>query len=205
VLEDVGPQTVTAWATNISPGPPSESGQSVAFTVSSDDPTLFSAPPAVAPNGTLSYTPAADANGSAQVTITVHDDGGTAGGGADTSPPSTFTLTVDPVNDPPTFTAGPDQSALSLLGAQSVPGWAAGISPGPPDESGQSVTFTVTNDNSGLFSVQPAVSPNGTLTYTPAVLAIGSATVTVKAHDDGGNVGPGLDTSPPQTFTISIL
>jgi large repetitive protein len=178
----------------------------VTFTVSSDNPALFSAQPAVAPNGTLTFTPAADANGSATVIVTAHDDGGTAGGGVDTSAPSTFTLTVDPLNDPPVFTAGPNQSAVSLLGAQTVPGWATGITPGPANESSQTVTFTVTNDNPGLFSVQPAVAPNGTLTYTPAALALGSATVTVRAVDNGGNSGPGAsDTSAPQTFTITIL
>ena len=34
VAEDVSVQTVTAWATNISPGPASESGQTVDFIVS---------------------------------------------------------------------------------------------------------------------------------------------------------------------------
>jgi hypothetical protein len=201
----VGPRTVGAWATNISPGAPSESWQTVTFTVSSDQPAHFSAQPAIAADGTLSYTPAADANGVANVTVTAHDDGGTAGGGADTSAPSTFTLTVDPVNDPPVFTGGADLTYVLGVGAQSVPGWATGISPGPPDESAQNVTFIVSNDNSGLFTVQPAVAPDGTLTFTPALLALGSATVTVRAHDDGGNSGPGLDTSPPQTFTISII
>jgi large repetitive protein len=206
VYEDTGPQSVGAWATNVSPGPPSESGQTVTFTVSSDNPALFAAQPAVASNGTLTFTPAANTNGVANVTVTAHDDGGTAGGGVDTSAPSTFTLTVDPLNDPPTFNAGPNQSAVSLLGAQTVPAWATGITPGPANESGQTVSFTVTNDNPGLFSVQPAVAPNGTLTYTPAALALGSATVRVKAVDDGGKSGPGADdTSPAQTFTITIL
>jgi large repetitive protein len=206
VREDSGPQSVGAWATSVSAGPPSEAAQTVTFTVSSDNPALFSAQPGVGSNGTLTFTPAANANGVATVTVTAHDDGGTAGGGVDTSAPSTFTLTIDPLNDPPVFTAGPNQSVLSLLGAQSVAGWATGIAPGPANESSQAVTFTVSNDNPGLFSVQPAVAPNGTLTYTPALLAIGSATVTVQAVDDGGKSGPGAeDTSPPQTFTITIL
>jgi large repetitive protein len=204
VLEDASAQSVP-WATNISPGPPSEASQNVSFTVSSDNPALFSTQPAMAPDGTLTYTPDADANGAATVTVTAHDDGGTAGGGVDTSAPSTFTLTVSPVNDSPRFTAGPNQSVVSLLGAQSVPGWATGISPGPANESSQTVTFTVTNNNPGLFAVQPAVGANGTLTYTPTLLAVGSATVTVKAVDNGGTGSGGIDTSPPQTFTISIL
>lgn len=202
--EDDPAQTLNGWATNISPGPPGESGQTVTFTVSSDNPALFSAQPAVSPSGTLTYTSAGDANGSASVTVTAHDDGGTAGGGVDTSSPSTFTLTVRAVNDPPRFTAGPNQSVLSVLGAQTVPNWATGISPGPADESGQNVTFSVTNNNPGLFTAQPAIAPNGTLTFTPALLAIGSATVTVRAVDDGGTSHSGNDTSPPQTFVISI-
>jgi hypothetical protein len=204
VLEDASAQSVP-WATNISPGPPSEASQNVSFVVSSDNPALFSTQPTMAPDGTLAYTPAADGNGVATVTVTAHDDGGTAGGGVDTSAPSTFTLTVSPVNDPPTFTAGPNQSVVSLLGAQSVPGWATGINPGPGNESFQTVAFTVTNDNPGLFAAQPAVGANGTLTYTPTLLAVGSATVTVRAVDNGGTGSGGIDTSPPQTFTISIL
>ena len=193
------------WATAISPGPPADAGQNVTFSVVNDNAALFSSVPDLAPDGTLTFTAADNANGAATVTVTAHDDGGTANGGSDTSAPHSFTLTIDPVNDPPSFTAGPDQTVLSALGAQTVPGWATAISPGPPNESSQTVTFTVTNDHGSLFSVQPDVASNGTLTYTPALLALGSATVTVRARDDGGSSQGGDDTSPPQTFTITIL
>src|SRR5205823_9785531 len=131
--------------------------------------------------------------------------GGTANGGNNASAPATFTLTVTPVNDAPNFTAGSNQTVLSVLGAQSVPGWATGITPGPANESSQSVAFTVTVDNPALFSVQPAVAPDGTLTYTPALLAVGIATVTVRAVDNGGTANGGIDTSPAQTFTITLV
>jgi large repetitive protein len=205
VLEDAGAQSVGAWATAISPGPPTESGQSVAFAVSTDNPSLFSTQPAVAADGTLTYAPAADASGFATVTVSAVDDGGTANGGVDTSAPAMFTVTVNPVNDAPTFVAGGNQLAVSLLGAQSVPGWATGISPGPANESAQSVGFVVTVDNPALFAVQPAVAADGTLTYTPNLLALGVATVTVRAVDTGGTADGGTDTSAPQTFTITIL
>jgi hypothetical protein len=177
----------------------------VTFTVTNDNSALFAVDPAVGTNGKLTFTPAANANGSATVTVTAHDDGGTANGGNDTSAPASFTLTIDPVNDPPSFTKGPDQSVLSLAGAQTIPGWATAISPGPANESSQNVTFTVTNDNNGLFAAQPAIAPDGTLTFTPALLSLGSATVTVRAVDDGGSSNGGNDKSPPQTFTITIL
>jgi hypothetical protein len=167
--------------------------------------SLFAVQPAVGPSGTLTYRPATNANGVTNVTVSAQDDGGTAGGGSDTSPPQVFTITLTPVNDVPTFVAGPNQSGLSPLGPQTVPGWATGISAGPANESTQNVTFIVTNDNPGLFSVAPAVASNGTLTYTPTLLAIGSANVTVRAVDDGGTASGGIDTSPPQIFTITIL
>ena len=51
---------------------------------SNDNPTLFSAGPAVASDGTLTFTPAANKNGVANITLYVQDDGGTANGGDDT-------------------------------------------------------------------------------------------------------------------------
>jgi hypothetical protein len=133
------------------------------------------------------------------------DDGGIAFGGNDTSAPQTFTITVTDVNDPPSFTPGGNQVVILGLSTQTVPGWATGISPGPPAEAGQSVSFNVTNDNPGLFSGQPQVAPDGTLTYTPAFLALGSATVTVTPVDNGGTANGGLATGTPRSFTITII
>jgi YD repeat-containing protein/VCBS repeat-containing protein len=95
VNEDSGPQTVAGWATAISAGPPSESGQHLIFLVSADNGALFSAGPAIdAATGTLTYTPAAHTSGTAHVTVRLQDDGGTANGGQDTSAPQTFVITV---------------------------------------------------------------------------------------------------------------
>ena len=202
-LEDAGAQSAPSGATAISPGPANESSQNVSFTVSADNPGLFSVQPAIASDGTLTYTPAANANGFATLTVTALDDGGTANGGANSSASGTLTITITAVNDAPTFTAGPNQLGISLI-PQTIPAWATSISPGPADEASQTVTFIVTNDNPGLFASQPAIAPNGTLTYT-AGLFPGAATVTVRAIDNGGTANGGSDTSGPQTFTISIL
>jgi len=204
VNEDAGAQTVPNWATSISPGPSDESGQAVNFNVTNNNPTLFSVAPAISPTGTLTYTPAANANGSATVTVTAKDNGGTANGGVDSSAPQTFAITVTAINDAPSFTKGADQPVNEDAGSQSVANWATAISAGPANELGQTVTFTVTNNNNALFSSQPAVSATGTLTYTPAPSANGSATVTVTAKDNGGTANGGNDTSPPQTFTITV-
>ena len=204
-LEDAAAQSIAGWANSISPGPPNESSQTVTFTVGAATASLFGVQPAVGPTGALTYTPASNENGVTNVTVTAHDDGGTANGGSDTSAPQVFSITLTPVNDAPTFVAGPNQSALSPLGPQTVAGWATGISPGPAHETGQNVLFAATNDNPGLFSAPPAVASNGTLTYTPTLLAIGSANVTVRAVDNGGTANGGIDSSPPQIFTITIL
>lgn len=203
MLEDAGAQSV-AWASGISPGAASESGQSVSFSVSSSNTSLFSSQPSLSPSGTLTYTPAADAFGSASVTVVARDDGGTANGGVDSSSAS-FTITVAPVNDAPRFTGGGNQIVVSLLGAQSVSGWATGISPGPANESSQGVSFVVTTSNPGLFVVQPAVSPDGTLTYTPKLLGLGTATITVRAVDTGGTANGGVDTSSAASCTITVV
>jgi hypothetical protein len=203
VLEDSGAHTVANWATAISPGPADESSQTVTFTVTNDNNPLFSVQPAVASNGTLTYTLAANANGSATITVVAQDNGGTANGGVDTSAPQTSTITVTAVNDAPTFTGGGNVSVNEDSGAYSA-AWATSISAGPADESGQTVNFVVSNDNNALFSAQPSISPSGVLTFTPAADANGTATVTVTLHDNGGTTSGGVDTSASQTFTITV-
>ena len=121
---------------------------------------------------------------------------------APTPPPPTTTAPV--VNQAPSFAAGAAQSVLEDAGPQSVAGWASAIAPGPATESAQLVSFTVANDAAALFSSQPALSPSGALTYTPAPNANGTATVTVTAHDNGGTANGGSDTSATQSFTITV-
>ncbi|MBB6500680.1 Ig-like domain-containing protein [Pedobacter cryoconitis] len=149
-------------------------------------------------DGGYTFVPAQDYNGPVPViTYTVIDgQGGSA--------TSTLTLTVIPVNDAPSFVKGADQTVLQYAGAQTIPGWATAISPGPANESSQLVNFIVTNANNALFTTQPAIAPDGTLTYTPAFGATGTVTVTVILKDNGGTANGGVDQSAPQTFTITI-
>jgi PKD repeat protein len=167
---------------------------------------LFSSQPAISNTGTLAFTPAADANGVATVTVQVQNNGGTANGGVDTSAPQTFTMTVLPVNQPPSFTKGADVTVLENCGQQTISNWATNFSPGPANESGQSILgYIISNNNNTLFSVQPAISNTGTLAFTPATDANGVATVTVQVQDNGGTANGGVDTSAPQMFTITVL
>ena len=204
VNEDAGAQSIANWAENISAGPANENGQTVTFLVNNDNNSLFSVQPAIAEDGTLSYTPAPNANGAATVEIALQDNGGIENGGIDTSATQTFLISVVAVNDAPSFAKGANETAAEDSGAQTGNGWATDISAGPADEIGQTVSFAVTNDNSDLFSVQPAIDSTGTLTYTPASDANGIANVTVTLQDDGGTGFGGSDTSAPQTFTVTV-
>jgi CSLREA domain-containing protein len=206
VNEDAGAQTVNNWATAISPGPADESGQTVTFQITGNtNAGLFSVAPAISSSGTLTYTPAPDANGSATITANLKDNGGTASGGVDTSAPQSLTITVSPVNDPPSFTKGADQIVYNTAGAQTVANWATNISAGPANESTQTVSFQVTgNTNPGLFTAGPAIGSTGTLTYTPSSSAGGAATITIVAKDNAGTANGGVDTSAAQSFTITV-
>ncbi|HEX8890651.1 MAG TPA: Calx-beta domain-containing protein, partial [Pyrinomonadaceae bacterium] len=148
---------------------------------------------------TLSITPAANEFGTTTISVTVS---GTVGA-TPVSMTDTFVLTVSSVNDAPTFTPGSNQTVNEDAGAQSVT-WATNVSPGPANESGQTVAFNVTNNNNALFSVQPSISPTGTLTYTPTANASGTATVSVTLMDNGGTANGGQDTSGTVQFTITV-
>ncbi|MDQ3756631.1 MAG: Ig-like domain-containing protein, partial [Actinomycetota bacterium] len=155
--------------------------------------------------GNMTYTPAVNANGSATVSVKAVDDGGTDNGGVNESAIQTFKITVTAVNDVPSFTKGSDQTVNEDAGAKSISNWATAISKGPADESAQTLTFTVTsNSNPGLFSAAPDVSSVGTLTYTSAANLYGTATIQVRLSDNGGTDNGGSDTSPTQSFTITV-
>lgn len=148
---------------------------------------------------TLTFVPVADFNGADSFGYNASDGTLFAPVGASVN------LTINAVNDAPSFTVGGNQSVANNAGAQSVTGFVTGISAGPADESAQKVSFVVTNDNNALFGAQPSIDADGTLTYTPALGQTGNASVSVQAKDDGGVANEGVDTSAAQSFTITIV
>jgi hypothetical protein len=205
ISEDAAPTNISLTGIGTSP----DSEQMVTnITATSDNTGLMPNPTVIYTpgntTGTLSFAPVANSNGGpVTITVVVNDNGGTANGGVD-SKTNTFQVTVNAVNDAPSFIKGANQSAAQNAGVQTVDNWATAISPGPLDESSQTMNFIVTNNNNGLFSTQPAVSASGTLTYTPAVDATGVATTSVRLHDNGGAANGGVDTSAEQVFTIAV-
>src|SRR5262249_30956306 len=146
--------------TGIGSGP--NESQNLAITAVSSNPGLIPNPTVnyASPNtaGVLTYTPVANASGTAAIVVTGIDDGGTANGGVNPFS-QTFTVVVNPVNQAPTlnqispatFTFNENDS-----GTQQVT--LTGIGPGA-GETGQTLTVTAVSSN-------PTVVPNPVVTYT---------------------------------------
>jgi fibronectin-binding autotransporter adhesin len=127
-------------------------------------------------NGVLSGTPGQSDVGTHTVTLRAAD----ASGGTVTQ---TFTVTVNGVNDAPTFTSSPATSVNEKS--------TYSYTPTATDEEGSALTFTATTLPSWLtFS-------SGVLSGTPGQGDVGTHTVTLTATDaSGGTV--------TQTFTVTV-
>jgi hypothetical protein len=101
ITEDAAVQRIAGFATLIGNGGVDERDQSIAFDVSTDNPSLFAQLPRISAQGELVYEAAPDANGVTSITVTARDDGGRANNGQDTADTLTFTLQINPVNDAP--------------------------------------------------------------------------------------------------------
>ena len=164
-----------------------ESSQTVAFEVSNDNPGLFSAQPAISPDGTLTYAGAPDAHGSATVSVVARDDGGIVCNGDDVSDAKTFTITITPMNDCPVATA---PAPYTVASGGSIPITLTGT-----DVDGDALTASVaTQPTCGTLSVQ-----GGQLHYT--------ANVTSTACNDvfTFTVSDGTCTSDPATVSVTVI
>jgi photosystem II stability/assembly factor-like uncharacterized protein len=169
VVEDTA-TTVAGFATEISAGPASESSQVVSFVLSSNNTNLFSEGPAISTAGTLSFTPAADAVGTALVEVYALDNGGTNFAGVDRSAVKRFMITVSGVNDAPVAGSQAVTTAEDTAKAITLSGF---------DAEGSALTYTVVRPPSqGTLS---GTVPN--LVYTPATNANGADNFTFKVSD----------------------
>ncbi|HET9483789.1 MAG TPA: endonuclease, partial [Xanthomonadales bacterium] len=195
VDEDAGSQAIANWATAISAGPSDESSQTVAFEVTGNTNTpLFAVAPAIAANGTLSFTPAANANGSATISFRARDSGGTANGGVDASGVQTLVVTVTPVNDAPT--AGNANGAVvagSAIGTQvaTVTG---------TDVEGDTLAYAITSGNTGgAFAIDPATGAITVANSAAVTEAASPFALTITLTDDGTPARSGT-----ATVTVSV-
>ncbi|WP_283193223.1 tandem-95 repeat protein [Rhizobium sp. AN80A] len=176
--------------------------------------------------GNLTFTPSANANGTALASFTfqVRDNGGTANGGQDTDQsPNNFTFNVTAVNDAPVNTLPAsfgtnEDTALSLAGLQ-VTDVDAGsgairvtlsVNSGTLAATGAS-GVTVSGSGSGTLVLTGTLSNiNGFLAaagtrpvFNPAANANGAVTLTMVTNDNG-NTGSGGALSDTDTATISV-
>ncbi len=166
INENAGQQTVNLTGITAGGG----ETQTLTVTASSNNTSLIATPTITytSPNstGTLTFTPAANSFGTATITVTVMDNGGTANGGVDTTSVQ-FTVTVNQVVIPPTINTPSNVTIDENAGQQTVD--LTGITSGGAGD----VTLTVTASSNNTALINPTVnytSPNstGTLTFTPA-------------------------------------
>jgi hypothetical protein len=160
--------------------------------------------------GSIAFTPVADQNGSAVITVTVTDgglDGDLATPGDNLSFSRSFTVTVTPVNDAPLMDALSDLTIAEDAPLQTVS--LTGIAAGGGEN--QPLKVTVSSSNAGLIPT-PAlsyVSPNatGSITFAPVANLSGSAVITVVLEDGGGDgdLATAADNlSVTRTFAVTV-
>jgi len=216
VQEDSGTHTIPGFAGGIGRGPATatdELSQSLTFNTSISNTSggmTFEIPPTIDSSGQLTYKAAPDASGTATITVTLTDSGSGVPPSVNTSAPQQFTLSVNGINDPPSFSLGSDPPASAVNGGlQTVPNYATDILPGAsPEEAGQTLTFDLVilgTTGNLVFSQAPAIDPStGTLTYQAAPNTQGTATVSVVLHDDGPATPPHSNVSAALLFTITV-
>jgi len=111
----------------------------------------------------------------------------------------TVVCSILAVNDPPVFTKGPDVSVFEDDGRQIFNNWATDISPGPSNESDQSVSFLTTTRSTELFEELPHILPNGSLVFKPKSHVSGTAEIEMVLQDSYNAI------STKEFLLISIL
>ena len=146
-------------------------------------------------NGSLTFTPVTNASGSTLITVTVNN-----GGASNNIISRTFTVTVSPVNQPPTLNPINNVTVNENAGLQTVNLY--GITSGAANEN-QKLTVTASSSNTNLIP-NPTVnytSPNtnGSLTFMPVTNASGSTLITVTVNDGGAS-----NNIVTQAFTVTV-
>jgi hypothetical protein len=196
VNENSGPQTVTL--TGISSGSPTEN-QTLSISALSSNTRIIPAPAVnyTNPNAAavLTLAPVGGSYGSATITVMVDD-----GGAVSNTVIRSFTVTVLPVNNPPTLDPIGAMTIQENDGAQSVN--LTGITAGSGES--QRLSLSAVSSNPGLVpnpTVQ-YVSPNSTalLVFTPVTNAYGWAQLTVTVDD-----GQPTNNLFTQSFIVTVL
>jgi hypothetical protein len=144
-------------------------------------------------DGSFTYTPNTFFNGTDSFTYDAND-------GQANSNPATVTVTVTAVNQPPV--ANPDTVSTTAGTPLNIPApnLLANDTPGPPNESGQTLTvIAVGGAVNGTVSLT-----NGVVTFTPAPQFTGTAGFTYTIEDDGTTGGQPDPKSATGTVTVTV-
>lgn len=182
----------TTLLANDSAGPADESGQTLSITgvsaTSANGGTVSLA------GGNVTYSPAADFNGSDTFTYTLSDGIASSTG--------TVTINVAPINDAPV----PGADTASGFSDQSIVIQTADLlandSPGPANESSQTlsiVSVAATSDTNGSV----VLNSNGTITYTPTAGFSGTASFDYTVQDSGPTGGANVNQATG-TVTVTV-
>ncbi len=148
--------------------------------------------------GTLDITPIKDRYGTALITVEVTD------GRITTS--TTFSVTIDPVDDPPVITKISDQRMDKDTRVATIP--FSADEGGAADEDAQSLTVTVRSSNTNLvpnenirvnFLDDDGSAKDGTIEITPIPNEYGATTITVTVSDGTNSVTADFVLSRPYT------
>ena len=155
----------------------------------------------------MTFTPAADFNGTASIQMVTDDLGNNPSGAIQDT--DSFNITVNAVNDQPSFTPGSDVNISEDHGLYTAAAWASSISAGPADENTQGLTMnSVVSGTTGTLTFAQAPSVNvvtGDLTFQANANTCGTATVDVTLTDDAGTPGVPADDLSGPTHVLTIM
>ena len=214
-LENDGAVSVPDWATNVMPAAETAQDETVqdllfVFDLVSGPVDIFETLPnavidRVNHTAALNYTLKDDVSGVVVFDVTLVDDGPMDSAIMDewvSDPPRRLTIAVEGVNNPPSF----DQDISTVSVAEDSGPYSqavfSNVSPGPADESAQTINFEIadlTAEQAAVFVAQPTISSSGVLQFTTAVhqntVLTGPIVLTVTALDSEGGVSQPVDIS----------
>lgn len=198
VAEDTAaPGLIVTPSTLFAPGPANEiaEGQTVRLTGTPSSPNGTAT---INGDGNLSFVPALNFFGTTTITVTGEDRLGEVNLGGTRQ--AVFTVTVTPVNDAPiagtTSFQTSEDTALAAVSSTTL------FSPGPANESSQTVTLTI--QNAPPTAQGTAAIQNNTLVFTPAANFFGNVVLTVRGTDNGVGT-PASATAANPLFTDSVI
>jgi VCBS repeat-containing protein len=150
-------------------------------------------------NGKVLYVPTqANYNGPDSFTYTITDNGTTSGAADPLSSTGTVNITVTEVNDPPI--ANPDAATVAEDSVGNIIDVLSNDSPGPANESGQTLTVTAATALHGIVTI----NANGTLSYRPDADYNGPDTIGYTIEDNGTTNGAPDPLEAQSTVSLTV-